>query len=102
MRQNRIRRMASTKTIGFADNIRRTKPPFAKIKQIYGSELVKLNSEKKEKNLSIKKLTEKERLKIRKRIRKQIKKEQLKEFTIIITFVLIALGVIILVRYYYQ
>ncbi len=100
MRQNRIRRMSSTKTIGFADNIRRTKPLFSKIKQIYGNELEILNSKKNKKNLSIKKLTEKEKLEIRERIRKQIKKEQLKELTIIITVILIALGIFILVRYF--
>ena len=100
MRQSRTRRMASPKTIGFADNIRRTKPLFAKIKQIYGDELERLNSEKNVKNLSIKKLTEKEKLEIRERIREQIKKEKLKELTFIITIILIILGVFIFVRYF--
>jgi len=99
MRQSRVRRMnPNPKTIGFADNIRRSKPAFTKIKQIYGEELERLNSEKINRNLSFKKLTEKEKLEIRERVRSQIIKERRKQLIIGIIVFLIACGIFILTQ----
>ncbi len=100
MRQSRVRKMSPNPKnyISFADNIRRSKPAFAKIKQIYGEELERLNSEKIKKNLSFKKLTEKEKMEIRERVRSQIKNERRKELIIGITVFLIACVIYILIR----
>ena len=84
--------------ISFAENIRRSKPAFTKIKQIYGEELERLNSEKIKRNLFFKKLTENEKLEIRERVRSQIIKEQRKELTIGIIVILIGFGIFILIR----
>ncbi len=101
MRQSRVRRMnPNPKTIGFADNIRRSKPLFKKIKQIYGEELERLGSEKNKQNISLKKLTEKEKSEIRKHIREQIIKEQRKEFIIWIIGILIVLGIIVVAGFF--
>ena len=86
------------KTIGFADNPRRSKPLFTKLKLIYGEELERLKSEKSESNLSFKKLTENEKLKIRERVRGQIMKEKRKEIIIWVIMILMALGIFVIFK----
>lgn len=70
---------------------RRSKLPFAKIKQIYGEELERFKPEKTKHNFSFKKLTEKERLEIRKRVRVMVIKQRRKEVIIWIIIFLLAL-----------
>ena len=104
MRRNRRRRMSpglgyigsGNKTSVFT---RKSKLPFEKVKEIYGEELERLNSEKNKQNLSFKKLTEKEKLEIRERIRGKVIKERRKELIIGIIVFLMALGIFILTRY---
>ena len=78
---------------------RQSKLPFAKIKQVYGEELERFKPEQTQQNFSFKKLTEKERLKIRERVKGQIIKERRKELIIWIITFLLALFFFAFVRY---
>jgi len=96
MRQSRTRRISpgfgyigsGNKTSIFT---RRAKPPFSKVKAIYGEELERLKLEKVDQKLSFKELTKEEKLRIRSRIKAELlseRKKQIVAFTILVLFVL--------------
>ena len=70
--------------------------PFSKIKQVYGNELERINTDKKTGNLSFEKITLKQKTEIRKKIKKELRKTRIKE---LILFVLS--GFILLIVIYY-
>ena len=95
-RENRRRMSPGVGYIGSGNKTsvftRKPKIPFEKIKDIYGSELERLKSEKVDQKISFKKLTEKEKLEIRKRIKTQIRKEQNRNLITGIIAIIITLG----------